>query len=110
MLKNPTDLIVEKAMRDQSFRKSLLANPQTSLESFLSVKLPQGVNVKVVEETLNTIYVVLPAQKTDLGLDEIGLDEVSGFGNSASCTHVGCCQCSPTAPSTRRPVCTGVFC
>jgi Nitrile hydratase, alpha chain len=51
--------IVGSALADSGFRARLLAEPKKMLKHF-DVKLPRGVEIKVVENTGETVYLVLP--------------------------------------------------
>jgi hypothetical protein len=78
--------IVKKTWENAVFKKELLANPKSVLERELQsiqpgVKLPASINVKVVEETADTIYLVLPRNpKEALGkeLSDSELEAVAG--------------------------------
>lgn len=95
--------LVGRAMKDPVFRAQLIANPVTSIEQALGVELPAGVQVKVLEESSDTIYVILPTPVTlpTQESPDLGLEEVAGFASAN--THVGCGNCSVTAPQTSRP-------
>ena len=54
------DLIAEKA-KDAAFRKALLEDPKASLETALGGEIPASVKVLVLEESGETVYLVLPA-------------------------------------------------
>jgi hypothetical protein len=51
--------IVERAWIDNKFRDSLLSDPAKVLRAE-GVKLPQGVEVRIVEDTEKVLHVVLP--------------------------------------------------
>ena len=53
--------IVERSLHDDSFRQRLLENPKAAVEEELGVQLPEEVQVQSVEETAETIYLVLPS-------------------------------------------------
>ena len=53
--------IVQKSMEDEDFRQRLLDDPKGTLERELGSALPQGVGVRVAEESTDTIYLVLPS-------------------------------------------------
>jgi Nitrile hydratase, alpha chain len=53
--------LIEKAWKDDAFRQALLTDPRGALERALGGKLRAGVQLKVVEETADTFYLVLPA-------------------------------------------------
>lgn len=52
--------IIERALRDKDYRKRLIANPTKVIGEEVGRGLPAGVNFKVVQETPNTVYLVLP--------------------------------------------------
>jgi len=52
--------LITRAWKDEAFARELKSNPKAVVERELSVKLPANVEVKVLEETPNTIYLVLP--------------------------------------------------
>jgi hypothetical protein len=52
--------IVTRAMKDEVFRRELLSNPKAAVESGLAITLPQGANIRVYEDTPDTIHIVLP--------------------------------------------------
>jgi hypothetical protein len=49
------------AAKDPNFRKELLSDPNGTLAKLFGGKLPDGVSVKVHEESPNEIHVVVPA-------------------------------------------------
>jgi hypothetical protein len=73
--------LLERSLQDDSFRQRLLEDPRATMEQELGVRLPADVQVIVVEETANTIYLVLPSA-SPLGereeLSERELDAVAG--------------------------------
>ena len=53
--------LIEKSLQDESFRRRLLEDPKGAVEQELGSRLPEGVRVETVEETAETIYLVLPS-------------------------------------------------
>ena len=53
--------LVQRSLQDDSFRQMLLDEPKGTLEQELGGRLPEGVEVRAVEETKDTIYLVLPS-------------------------------------------------
>jgi hypothetical protein len=53
--------LIEKAWKEDAFRQALLTDPKGAVERALGGKLPAGVQVKVLEESADTFYLVLPA-------------------------------------------------
>jgi len=52
--------LVERSLRDEDFRQRLLADPKAVVEEELGIQLPAQVQIRVVEETADTIYLALP--------------------------------------------------
>ena len=73
--------LVVKALKDESFRKQLLANPKAVVEKEMGKleegsKLPSALEVKVIEQPANALYLVLPTMSEELSDD--ALDNVAG--------------------------------
>ena len=54
------DLLMKFSKGNPNYREALLKNPKVVLEGQMGGKLPPGINVKAVEETPSTIYVIVP--------------------------------------------------
>jgi hypothetical protein len=62
-LKTRKDLeihLITRALKDESFRAELIANPKSVIEQEIGSKLPDELEITVLEETEDTIYMVLP--------------------------------------------------
>ena len=53
--------LIEKSVEDDSFRQRLIEDPKGAVEEELGRRLPEGVRVVAVEESADTIYLVLPS-------------------------------------------------
>ena len=53
--------IVQRSIEDDAFRQRLLEDPKGAVEQELGSRLPEGVRMVAVEETADTIYLVLPS-------------------------------------------------
>ena len=53
--------LIEKSLEDDSVRHRLIEDPKGAVEEKLGMRLPEEVRVVAVEETQDTIYLVLPA-------------------------------------------------
>ena len=91
--------LVQRSLQDETFRQRLLDDPKGTLEQELGSALPEGLEVRAVEETKDTIYLVLPSASA-LGegggsLSDRELEEVAGgFGLTGWPTdmiHPECC-------------------
>ena len=75
--------LIAKAMKDENFRKNLLENPKAAIEDETGIKIPEAVNLKVVEEDPATFFLILPPiinPETEDELSEAELEMVSGAG------------------------------
>lgn len=76
--------LIARSFEDERFKQELLTNPKVVVEKEIGTALPEGLEIKVIEETETTLYMVIPKNpyeglaeselKTDLGLT---LDEVA---------------------------------
>ena len=53
--------LIERSLQDDVFRQQLLADPRAIIEREIGTQLPEEVRVVAVEETADTIYLVLPS-------------------------------------------------
>jgi hypothetical protein len=86
--------LIEKSVEDEAFRQRLMEDPKGAVEQELGTRLPEEVRVVTVEETQDTIYLVLPstsmagAERVELSDQE--LESVSGgwdVGGPGGLTH-----------------------
>lgn len=62
--------VIAKTWSDEQFKQQLLADPNGVL-SAAGVEIPNGVTVKVVEETDQQTYLVLPTKPADLDVSDL---------------------------------------
>jgi hypothetical protein len=53
--------LIQRSLQDDSFGQRLLDDPKGTIEQELGSRLPENVEVRVVEESAQTIYLVLPS-------------------------------------------------
>lgn len=76
--------MVLRAWQDEDFRRQLLSDSRSAYESYLKsirpgAKLPQGIEVKVLQETPNTLYLRIPQAPAEaVELSEEELEKVAG--------------------------------
>jgi hypothetical protein len=88
--------IVQRSLEDDAFRQRLLEDPKGAVEEELGTRLPQSVEVRAVEETADTIYLVLPgtpmAGHGGVEISDRELESVSG-GSGTSGDPWGAMTC-----------------
>ena len=74
--------LIQRSMEEEEFRRKLLDDPKGTLEQELGRRLPEAVRVMAVEETADTIYLVLPFSSPVGGeggeLSDEALESVAG--------------------------------
>ena len=70
--------LIEKALKDESFRKQLIENPGAAIEAETGWKIPETVKIKVMEEDSQTVYLVLPDVIAMNGQNELTDEELNG--------------------------------
>jgi Nitrile hydratase, alpha chain len=92
--------IIQRSIEDESFRQRLLEDPKAAVEQELGTRLPEGVRVVTVEETPDTIYLVLPSTPMAGGesgaLSDQQLESVAGGWATFQMTCGN--DCYPTGP------------
>jgi hypothetical protein len=57
--------VVQRAWRDEAFKRRLLAAPRATLEAALGVTLPAGLSIYIHEQTPTDLHLVLPMPPAD---------------------------------------------
>jgi hypothetical protein len=71
--------VIAKAWKDEKFKKELLGNPKAVISKEFGVRIPDNVNVKVLEEDANNLYMILPMKVPGEGeLSDEQLESVAG--------------------------------
>jgi hypothetical protein len=94
-------MLVERAMKDDAFRKELLLDPKRVIERETNTVLPSSISINVVQEDAHTVYLVLPGQaspQTGDELTEVELEAVSGGFDWSLATDCGSCKGGCTDP------------
>jgi hypothetical protein len=60
--KDVREALIRTALKDEFFRELLLANPKLAVERALGTNLPEDMDVVVLEETDDKMFIVLPMQ------------------------------------------------
>ena len=76
--------IIERAMKDESFRDKLKEDPKSAVEETMGIKLPDDVNINFNMESAKDIHITIPHKSQELSEEE--LSGVSGGWNACSIT------------------------
>jgi Nitrile hydratase, alpha chain len=92
--------LIEKSSEDETFRRRLMEDPKAAVEQELGTRLPEGVEVRVVEESADAIYLVLPSASPIGGGAELSDSELEGVaGGWAGSVGDTCPNVCATAPA-----------
>ncbi len=73
------DKIVEQAQTNPEYYNQLMKDPRSLMSRQLGTEIPANVTIKVIEESPDTYYVVLPYQpKEGAELSDADLEKVAG--------------------------------
>ena len=79
--------LIARAWTDEAFTEELRRHPKATIEREMGQRLPADVNVRVLDEPANTLYLVIPAKPDSLSeLDELSEEELTR-------TIVNVCPC-----------------
>lgn len=64
--------ILARAEEDQKFRAQLLEDPRSAIKDATGLSVPDGINIRVLEDNANDYHLVLPPAGRNLSDQEIG--------------------------------------
>jgi hypothetical protein len=70
--------VIARALKNPDYRQTLLADPRAALGQAFGQELPANIQVKVIEQEPDTIYLLLPHGAESAELSEDELDSVAG--------------------------------
>ena len=72
--------LLAKAEEDAAFRAQLLENPKAAIKDATGLMVPDGINIRVLEDNATDFHLVLPPEGRNLSDREIG-GAVGGIGD-----------------------------
>jgi hypothetical protein len=82
------DLLFQFSKKTPSYRAALIKNPRAVVEGQMGAKIPASITVKAVEETADTMYVVVPyVAASGAELSDSALEMVAGGKNDSYDCH-----------------------
>ncbi|MEH2072561.1 MAG: NHLP leader peptide family RiPP precursor [Nostoc sp.] len=80
--------LIARAWKDEAFKQELIRNPKAVFARESGQKIPENIEIKVVEETGNTLYLVLPkSPQVSEELSDEALEAVAGGGGDTFVTE-----------------------
>jgi len=82
-------MIIEKAMKDETFRNKLIHEPRLTLEQELGATIPEAITINILEETPDTFFLVLPSASSAKVVDELMESELAQVSGGTNETETG---------------------
>ena len=105
--------IIDRAMRDGSFRQRLLQDPKRALKDAFGIDVPAGTNIHVHEESPHDIHLTIPAAPQQ-GVRELSEAEltsaVGGMYREDPDGISKCCTCGASTAQTFKSFQKGCGC
>ncbi len=84
--------LILRAWEDEGFRKLLLSEPKRAIEQVFGQAVPEGIDIKVMQEDPSELYVVIPPVPAQ-ELSQEDLAEITGGGSgSGAALFSFCCK------------------
>jgi hypothetical protein len=85
--------LIQRSLEDEDFRQSLLDAPKGTVEQELGSRLPESIEIRAVEESADTIYLVLPSASAVGEGGEISDEELEAVAGGGTWTDPTCFTC-----------------
>lgn len=95
--------LIARTWADEAFKQRLMANPVTVLKE-AGLEIPEGIEVRVVEDTDTVYHLVLPPKPAD---DELSEEELSNAAGGRCRCGSGPCGSGPCGRGPCGPPCDG---
>ncbi|WP_341530335.1 NHLP leader peptide family RiPP precursor [Nostoc sp. UHCC 0302] len=78
--------IIARALRDSSFRQSLLNEPKAAISQELGIDIPDSINIQVLQANDTNLYLVLPSANEEEEEAELSLEQLASVAGGAPST------------------------
>jgi hypothetical protein len=82
--------VIVRAIEDDAFRQELVSQPNAVIERELGITLPEGAQIRVLEQEDNIRYLVLPMQPDSLDGDELSEEELEAVAGGLCWPKIKC--------------------
>jgi hypothetical protein len=83
--------VVAQAWSDDGYRQRLLSDPAAALQA-QGLSVPAGKQIRIIEDTDDTVHVILPARPTELSDED--LDQAAGGAGPKPPSGLDCAFCN----------------
>jgi hypothetical protein len=94
--------LVQRTLEDEDFRRRLLEDPKGTVDREMGIRMPEGIEVRAVQESTDTFYLVLPSV-SPVGeggeLSELELEAVAGGGANKPSWDLPCQEGTTPMPT-----------
>jgi hypothetical protein len=81
--------ILARSLKDKIFREKLINSPRKTLKEEFDINIPEGINIKVLEDSPSEHYIVLPHMTPPFKIDEKELYIAAGMCEFFSSCNTG---------------------
>jgi hypothetical protein len=92
--------LISKAQKDPKFKESLIRDPRKTIAREFGIEVPRDVSIKVLEETAESVYIVIPAAPASIEGGELSDAELEAVA-------AGIGKTPPTTSPSPGPECIG---
>jgi Nitrile hydratase, alpha chain len=91
---DPEQQVIDRAMRDPDFRSRLLETPRAAIQEELGTAISSSTRIRVVEEQLGEVILVLPARPMEPGatISDEDLEQAAGGALNTNLSYCGTCS------------------